>query len=84
MRPLRSPSQAWFAASAALATAAAAAMAVAIAHILETAQRGVICGVVSSGLEHCWACYATPMLALAAIAAWRAARSSAPAPARAR
>lgn len=82
MRPLRPRPEAWFAVSAALATAAVAAMAVAIAHVLETAQRGVICGMASSGLEHCWACYATPLLALAAVGAWRAAASPAAAPAR--
>jgi hypothetical protein len=45
---------------------------IALGHIIETAQRGVICGA-SDGLAHCWACYAAPMLALAAIACWRVA-----------
>ena len=44
---------------------------VALRHIIMTAQRGVICGVESG---HCWACYAAPLLALAALAVWRAPR----------
>ena len=54
--------------------------AVALAHLLETARRGVICGV-SAG--HCWACYAAPMLALAAALAWQVAKA-APRPIRVR
>jgi hypothetical protein len=58
--------------------------AIALAHVMETAQRGVICGVTGSGgLDHCWACYAAPMLALAAVASWLRA-ATAPSPARVR
>lgn len=55
---------------------------IALAHIIMTAQRGVICGA-SEGLGHCWACYAAPMLALAAVACWRMAAAT-PKPARVR
>jgi hypothetical protein len=61
----------WQAAAIGLTTSAAGTAAVAAAHMLETAQRGMICGATSGGLGHCWACYAAPLLALAAITAWR-------------
>ena len=57
--------------------------AVALAHVLETARRGVICGVSATGGDHCWACYAAPMLALAAALAWQVAKM-APRPIRVR
>lgn len=47
---------------------------VALAQVVETARRGVICGVSAAGSNHCWACYAAPMLALAAALAWQAAK----------
>ena len=43
----------------------------ALAHMLQTAQRGVICGVSQADGGHCWACYAAPILALAAVISWR-------------
>lgn len=49
---------------------------VALAHMLETARRGVICGVSAAGSDHCWACYGAPMLALAAALAWRVAKTA--------
>lgn len=49
---------------------------VALAHVLETARRGVICGVSATANGHCWACYAAPMLALAAALAWRIAKTA--------
>ena len=45
--------------------------ATALAHMLETAQRGAICGISQAGGGHCWACYAAPLLALATIISWR-------------
>lgn len=41
-------------------------------HIWLTALRGPICGVQDAG--HCWACYAAPLLAMAALTAWHAHR----------
>jgi len=64
----------WRLTAVASASASVASAAVAAAHMLETAQRGAICGAASTGLGHCWACYAAPLLGLAAIAAWRQAR----------
>ena len=55
----------WFAASAAFASATAGAAGVALGHIWTTAQRGAICGLEQGTAAHCWACYATPLLALA-------------------
>lgn len=49
--------------------------AIAAAHMWLTAQRGPICGVSDGG--HCWACYVAPLLAMAALTAWHAHRSSA-------
>jgi hypothetical protein len=54
-----------------LAALCASTIATALAHMLETAQRGVICGISHAGGGHCWACYAAPILALATIASWR-------------
>jgi hypothetical protein len=54
-----------------LAALCAPTTAIALAHMLETAQRGVICGISHAGGGHCWACYAAPILALAAIVSWR-------------
>lgn len=62
-----------FAAVAALAAAAAGTAGVALAHIWTTSQRGVICGLDQAGDAHCWACYAAPLLALAALSLWGAA-----------
>lgn len=59
--------------AAGLASLCAFATGVALAHMLQTAQRGVICGLTDGG--HCWACYAAPILASAAIVSWRVARS---------
>lgn len=61
-----------FAAVAALAVGAAGTAGVALAHIWTTSQRGVICGLDQAGDAHCWACYAAPLLALAALSLWRA------------
>lgn len=61
-----------FAAVAALAAAAAGFAGVAIAHIWTTAQRGMICGLDKASDSHCWACYAAPLTALAALTLWRA------------
>jgi len=47
--------------------------AIAAAHMWLTALRGPICGVSDGG--HCWACYVTPLLAMAALTAWHAHRS---------
>lgn len=73
----------WLAAAAALASAAVASTGVAALHIWSTSQYGVICGSGGSETLHCWACYASPLLAIAALGAWRAHRT-APAKARAR
>ncbi len=51
--------------------------AIALAHMLATAHRGIICGA-TAGPGHCWACYAAPMLALAAMAAWALATEQRP------
>ena len=59
--------------AAGLATLSALAGGVAVDHMLAIAQRGVICGLPDGGMGHCWACYAAPLLALAAAGAWRAA-----------
>lgn len=48
----------------------------ALAHMLQTAHRGVICGISQTGGGHCWACYAAPILALGAIVSWRLAKST--------
>jgi hypothetical protein len=67
--------------AAGLASICAVASGVALSHMLETARRGVICGVADGG--HCWACYAAPLLGLAAAASWGWAKTL-PRPARAR
>jgi hypothetical protein len=67
--------------AAGLACMSALASGVALVHMLRTAQRGVICGLADGG--HCWACYAAPVLAYAAIVAWGWSRM-APRPVRAR
>ena len=51
--------------------------AIAVGHVLATAHRGVICAA-AAGPGHCWACYAAPMLVLAAIAALAAATEQRP------
>lgn len=73
----------WLAAAAAMASAAVGATGVAALHIWTTSQYGVICGAGGGEALHCWACYAAPLLAVAALGAWRAHRT-APARARAR
>lgn len=69
--------------AAGFATLCAPTMAIALGHMLQTAQRGVICGMSATDGGHCWACYAAPLLALAALACWRFAPST-PRPAYAR
>lgn len=41
-------------------------------HMWLTALRGPMCGAADGG--HCWACYAAPLLAMAALSAWHAHR----------
>lgn len=54
--------------AAALASLCAVVTGVAFVHMIETARRGVICGLADGG--HCWACYAAPILGFAAIVSW--------------
>lgn len=53
-----------------LSVATAYTAGVAARHIWATAQQGIICGLNHAGDAHCWACFATPALALAAAWAW--------------
>lgn len=63
------PALCWCAVTYALTLGAVATTAAAMLHIGESLLRGPICGTPSDG--HCWACYAAPILAALAVAAWR-------------
>lgn len=71
----KSVREAWMALSASALSGALAAMGVALAHVAQLG--GTICG--EASLPHCAACYAAPMLALLALAAFVKSRQPAPA-----
>ena len=62
------------AAAALLGASALVTGAIAAVHMWLTALRGPMCGPSDGG--HCWACYAAPLLAMAALTAWQAHRGS--------
>ena len=68
----------WSAAAAGLAVAATGATMIAAHRLWIAALYGAICGDRAGSVAHCWACYAAPMLALAAVAAWRRAARADP------
>ncbi|WP_307351711.1 hypothetical protein [Caulobacter ginsengisoli] len=71
----KSVREAWLALSASALSGAVAAMGVAIAHV--TRMGGTICGENPAVLPHCAACYAAPLLALLALAAFVKSRRTA-------